>query len=101
MGPRIPKGGLIRAAGDHVRAVARQLEHSSKQLRSLSEQKKVPRIGELFLYCRTALMLLTIVTFVEQDAELGQLRQVIGQLQEEEKKASGQVEKLAEELKGE
>ena len=46
-------------------------------------------------------MLLTIVTFVEQDAELGQLRQVIGQLQEEEKKASGQVEKLAEELKGE
>ena len=46
-------------------------------------------------------MLLTIVTFVEQDAEIGQLRQVIGQLQEEEKKASGRAEKLAEELKGE
>ena len=45
-------------------------------------------------------MLLTIVTFVEQDAELGQLRQVVGQLQEEEKKASGRAEKLAEELKG-
>ncbi|XP_066323408.1 uncharacterized protein [Miscanthus floridulus] len=36
----------------------------------------------------------------EQDVELGQLRQVIGQLQEEEKKASGQAEKLVEELKG-
>jgi len=33
--------------------------------------------------------------------ELGQLRQVIGQLQEEGKKVSGQAEKLAEELKGE
>ena len=38
---------------------------------------------------------------VEQDAELGQLRQTIGQLQEEEKKATGQAKKLAEELKGE
>ena len=37
---------------------------------------------------------------VEQDAELGQLRQVIGQLQEEEKKTAGQAKKLAEELKG-
>ena len=46
-------------------------------------------------------MLLRIVTFVEQDAELGQLRQVIDQLQEEEKKASRRSEKLAKELKGE
>jgi len=37
---------------------------------------------------------------VEQDAELGQLRQVIGQLQEEEKKMARWVEKLVEELKG-
>ena len=44
-------------------------------------------------------MLPMIVTFVEQDAEIGQLRQVIGQLQEEEKKASGLAEKLDEELK--
>ena len=57
-----------------------QLEHSSEQLRSLSEQKKVLQIGELFLYCRTTLMLLTIVTFVEQDAKLGQLCRIIGQL---------------------
>ena len=41
------------------------------------------------------------VMLVEQDMELGQLRQVIGQLQEEEKKASGRAEKLAKELKGE
>ena len=38
---------------------------------------------------------------VEQNAELGQLRQTIGQLQGEEKKATRRVEKLAEELKGE
>ena len=46
-------------------------------------------------------MLLTIITFVEQDAEIGQLHQVVGQLQEEEKKASVLAEKLADELKGE
>ena len=46
-------------------------------------------------------MLLSTITFVEQDVELGQLHQVIGQLQEEEKKASRQAKKLAEELKGE
>ena len=38
---------------------------------------------------------------VEQDAELGQLRQTIGQLQEEEEKMAGWAEKLTEELKGE
>ena len=46
-------------------------------------------------------MLLMIVMYVEQDAELGQLRQVISQLQEEKEKASGRAEKLAKELKGE
>jgi len=45
-------------------------------------------------------MLLSTVTFVEQDAELGRLRQVIGQLQEKEK-ASGRAEKLTEDLEGE
>ena len=44
-------------------------------------------------------MLLMIITFVEQDVELGQLRQVIHQLQEEKEKASGRAEKLVEELK--
>jgi len=38
--------------------------------------------------------------YVEQHAELGRLRQVIGQLQEEKEKASGQAEKLAEDLEG-
>jgi len=46
-------------------------------------------------------MLLSTVMFVEQDAELGQLLQVIGQLQEEKEKASGRAEKLAEDLEGE
>ena len=41
------------------------------------------------------------VMLVEQGAELGQLRQTIGQLREEKAKESGRAEKLAEELKGE
>ena len=43
-------------------------------------------------------MLLSTVTFVEQDVELGWLHQVIGQLQEEKEKTSGRVEKLAKDL---
>jgi len=46
-------------------------------------------------------MLLWTVTFVEQDAELGRLHQVIGQLQEEKEKVSGRAEKLAKDLEGE
>ena len=38
---------------------------------------------------------------IEQDAELGQLRQAIRQLREEKAKESERAEKLAEELKGE
>ena len=45
-------------------------------------------------------MLLSTVMFVEQDVELGRLRQVVGQLQEKEK-AFGRVKKLAEDLEGE
>ena len=41
------------------------------------------------------------VVLVEQDVELGQLRQVIEQLREEKAKESGRADKLAEELKGE
>ena len=46
-------------------------------------------------------MLLSTVIFVEQDAELGRLREVIGQLQQEKEKASRRAEKLAEDLEGE
>ena len=46
-------------------------------------------------------MLLLTVMLVEHDVELDQLRLVIHQLQEEKEKASGRVEKLTEELKGE
>ena len=45
--------------------------------------------------------MLTTVVLVEQDAKLDQLRQTVGQLQEEEEKVTGQAEKLVEELKGE
>ena len=41
------------------------------------------------------------IVLVEQDMELGQLRQAIEQLQEEKAKESGRVDKLAKELKGE
>ena len=41
------------------------------------------------------------VALVEQDVELGQLRQAIEQLREEKAKESGRADKLAEELNGE
>ena len=40
------------------------------------------------------------VVFVEQDVELGQLRQALEQLREEKAKETGQANKLAEELNG-
>ena len=42
-----------------------------------------------------------IVVLVEQDVELGQLRQAIKQLRQEKAKESDRADKLAEELKGE
>ena len=41
------------------------------------------------------------VVLVEQDVELGQLRQAIEQLRQEKMKESDQADKLAEGLKGE
>jgi len=38
---------------------------------------------------------------VEQDAELGQMRQAVDQLRQEKAKEAEQTDKLAEELKGE
>ena len=46
-------------------------------------------------------MLLYTIMFVDQDAELSQLCQVVSQLQEEKEKASRRAEKLAEDLEGE
>ena len=42
-----------------------------------------------------------VVVFVEQDMELGQLRQALEQLREEKAKETGRADKLVEELKGE
>ena len=44
--------------------------------------------------------MITIV-LVEQDVELGQLRQAVEQLRQEKAKESDQADKLVEELKGE
>ena len=41
------------------------------------------------------------IVLVEQDVELGQLRQALKQLQEEKAKETGRADKLAEELNGE
>ena len=41
------------------------------------------------------------VVLIEQEAELGQLCQTVGQLQEEKAKESGRAKKLAKELEGE
>ena len=41
------------------------------------------------------------IVLVEQDAEFGQLRQAVEQLQEEKAKELGRADKLVEELKGE
>ena len=41
------------------------------------------------------------VALVEQDAELGQMRQAVDQLRQEKGKETEQPNKLAEELKGE
>ena len=41
------------------------------------------------------------VALIEQDAELGQLRQAVEQLRQEKAKESERADKLVEELKGE
>ena len=51
------------------------------------------------LHSWICLLLVSIVILIEQDVELGQLRQALEQLQEE--KETGRVNKLAEELDGE
>ena len=53
------------------------------------------------LYIAEIVLLLMTVMLVGQDTELGQLRQVVSQHQEEVEKTTGWAEKLAEELKGE
>ena len=47
------------------------------------------------------LLLTSIVVLIEQDVELGQLRQALEQLWEEKEKETGRANKLAEDLDGE
>ena len=58
-------------------------------------------IGESALHSWICLLLVMTVVLVEQDVELGQLRQALEQLQEEKAKETGRAKKLAEELNGE
>ena len=46
------------------------------------------------------LLLTSIVVLIEQDVELGQLRQALEQLREEKEKETGRANKLAEDLDG-
>ena len=58
-------------------------------------------INESALHSWICLLLVMIVALVEQDVELGQLRQALEQLREEKEKEIGRANKLAEELNGE
>ena len=57
--------------------------------------------SESALHSWIRLLLASIVVLVEQDVELGQLRQALEQLREEKEKEIGRANKLAEELDGE
>ena len=57
--------------------------------------------SESALHSWIRLLLVSIVVLVEQDVELGQLRQTLEQLREEKEKETGRANKLAEELNGE
>ena len=57
--------------------------------------------SESALHSWIRLLLASIVVLVEQDVELGQLRQALEQLREEKEKETGRANKLAEELDGE
>ena len=58
-------------------------------------------IDESALHSWICLLLVMTDVLVEQDVELGQLRQALGQLQEEKAKETGRANKLAEGLNGE
>ena len=58
-------------------------------------------LGKSALHSWMRLLLTSIVVLIEQDVELGQLRQALEQLREEKEKETGRVNKLAEDLDGE
>ena len=91
----------LRGKSEQLASASTQLEQKSEHLRSVSEQKTGMTYRRMFLYCLTVIVLMMIVVLVEQDAELGQLRQAVEQLREEKTKETGRADKLAEELNGE
>jgi len=57
-------------------------------------------LGKSALHSWMRLLLTSIVVLIEQDVELGQLRQALEQLWEEKEKETGRANKLAEDLDG-
>ena len=64
-------------------------------------RKQVWYINECTYVLLNNHILVTTVVLVEQDAELGQMRQAIDQLRQEKAKETERAYKLASELKGE
>ena len=58
-------------------------------------------LGKSALHSWMRLLLTSIVVLIEQDVELGQLRQALEQLREEKEKETCRAKKLAEDLNGE
>ena len=58
-------------------------------------------LGKSALHSWMLLLLMSIVVLIEQDVELGQLRQALEQHREEKEKEIGRANKLAEDLDGE
>ena len=58
-------------------------------------------IDKSALHSWIRLLLVLTIVLVEQDVELGQLRQALEQLREEKAKETGRASKLAKELNGE
>ena len=58
-------------------------------------------INTSVLHSWICLLLVSIVAFVEQDVELGQLRHALEQLREEKEKETGRANKMDKELDGE
>ena len=58
-------------------------------------------LGKSALHSWMRLLLTSIVVLIEQDVELGQLRQALEQHREEKEKEIGRANKLAEDLDGE
>ena len=94
----------LQSKFEQLATASTQLKDASEQLEKLqkvSEEKKVRLIHKNASHSRIRLLLLMNDVLVEQDTELGQLRQALEQLWEEKAKETGRASKLVEELNSE